>query len=48
MDELQRISTAQLIEELKIREGVDIKIAGPYERENIEVEGPAVVLIVTD
>lgn len=48
MTELKKISTAQLVEELKNREGVDTKIAEPYEHANIEVEGPAIVLVVID
>lgn len=48
MEELKKFSTAQLVEELKTREGVDIKIAEPYETLNDEVEGPATVLIIVD
>lgn len=48
MNELKKIPTAQLVEELGSREGVVIKIAEPYAKSKIEIEGPAIVLIVTD
>lgn len=32
MDELRKHSTAQLVEELRTREGVTKKVAEPYER----------------
>lgn len=48
MNELKKIPTAQLAEELGNREGVEIKIAEPYAKSKIEIEGPAIVLIVTD
>lgn len=48
MDELKKYSTAQLVEELRTREGVTEKIAEPYEILKTEVEGPAIVLIVVD
>lgn len=48
MNELKKIPTAQLVEELGSREGVEIKIAEPYAKSKIEIEGPAIVLIVTD
>lgn len=47
MNELKKIPTAQLAEELGSREGVEIKIAEPYAKSKIEIEGPAIVLIVT-
>ncbi len=48
MVRLEEYSTAQLVEELKNREGVETKIAEPYETLNAEIEGPAIVLIVVD
>lgn len=47
MNEFKKIPTAQLAEELGSREGVEIKIAEPYAKSKIEIEGPAIVLIVT-
>lgn len=46
--ELKEISTNELVKELATREGVEIIIAEPYQDGQIEVNGPAVVLIVTD
>lgn len=40
--------TADLVEELRTREGVETITAEPYEKKTITVEGPAVVLVVTD
>ena len=48
MEELKKYSTAQLVEELRTREGVTEKIAEPYETLETEVEGPAIVLTVID
>ncbi|MBQ5564386.1 MAG: BC1881 family protein [Clostridia bacterium] len=48
VEELREFSTAQLVEELKTREGVTEKIAEPYETLKVEVEGSAIVLIVID
>lgn len=41
-------STRELVEELKGREGVECKIARPYEDMEVSVKGPAIVLIVVD
>lgn len=48
MNDLEKIPTEQLVEELKKREGVNVTIAEPYEKESFEVEGPAIVLTVID
>lgn len=48
MEELKEYSTAQLVAELRTREGVTEKIAEPYETLKVEVEGSAIVLIVID
>ena len=40
--------TRELVEELKKREGVEAHIAEPYEDLTVTVNGPAVVLVVTD
>ncbi len=45
---LETISTAELVEELSRREGVENTMAEPYQDVQIKVNGPAIVLIVTD
>lgn len=42
------ISTKALVEELSKRAGVEKKIAEPYQDISLEVNGPAIVLIVID
>ncbi len=42
------VSTKDLVEELRRREGVKATIAEPYEDVEIKVNGPAIVLVVTD
>ncbi|MCD8218919.1 MAG: BC1881 family protein [Ruminococcus sp.] len=46
--DLSRIETRELVEELRKREGVETKIAGPYEDITVTVNGPAIVLVVMD
>nr|DAS73590.1 MAG TPA: hypothetical protein [Caudoviricetes sp.] len=46
--ELKNAKTYELVEELKKREGVEVKIAEPYKDMAVSVNGPAVVLIVVD
>ncbi len=46
--DLAQIPTYKLVEELKRREGVDVKIAEPYEDIAVSVNGPAVVLVIID
>ena len=46
--ELNEVKTCELMEELREREGVEIIQAEPYQQMDISVEGPAVILIVTD
>lgn len=48
MESLKNISTKELVEELSKREGVEKKIIGPYQKENISAEGPAIILLVID
>ncbi len=48
MQELNKIKTRELVEELRVREGVETIQAEPYLQTDIPVEGPAVILIVTD
>lgn len=43
-----KVTTKQLVEELKTREGVETIIAEPYEKKAFEIEGPAIILIVED
>ena len=47
-DYLQKVSTKDLVEELERREGVDTTIAEPYQEKTVSVNGPAIVLVVTD
>lgn len=42
------VPTAELVNELRRRAGVDTTVAEPYQDVNIKVNGPAVVLVVTD
>ena len=46
--ELKDIKTCDLVEELKKREGVEVKIAEPHKDMSVSVNGPAVVLVVVD
>lgn len=46
--ELKDINTCELVEELKKREGVEVKIAEPHKDMLVSVNGPAVVLVVVD
>jgi hypothetical protein len=48
MKKLNMISTQKLVEELSMREGVIKIIADPYEKQKIDVKGPAIILLVTD
>lgn len=45
---LNSISTKELVDELGRREGVERKIAEPHEDVQISVNGPAIVLVITD
>ncbi len=45
---LSAVPTYRLVEALKTREGVEAKMVEPYVEDTTTVEGPAVVLIVTD
>ena len=46
--ELKDIKTCELVEELKKREGVEVKIAEPHKDMAVSVNGPAVLLVVID
>lgn len=45
---IKEFSTKELVDELKEREGVNTITAEPYEKKIVDLEGPAIVLIVTD
>ena len=42
------VSTKELVEELKKREGVRREDAEPYQDKKISVNGPAVILVIID
>ena len=46
--ELKDVKTCELVEELKKREGVEVKISEPHEDMSVSVNGPAVVLVIVD
>lgn len=46
--DLKSVKTCDLVEELKNREAVEDIWAEPYVQKNIFVEGPAVILVITD
>ena len=46
--QLSNVRTKELVEELKTREGVEIKCAEPHQDTEVPVNGPAIILIVTD
>lgn len=48
MSELKNIPTKQLVEELIGREGVEKTVIQPHEMTAVEVDGPAIVLVITD
>lgn len=45
---IKEFSTKELVDELKEREGVNTITAEPYEKKIVDLEGPAIVLVVTD
>lgn len=45
---LTSVKTCELVEELKRREGVKAYIAEPYQAKTVTINGPAIVLVVTD
>ena len=46
--DLSQVPTAKLVEELARREGVEKTTAAPYQHIQFAVNGPAIVLVVTD
>lgn len=47
-DEIKNIKTCNLVEELKKREGVETHWAEPNKELTIDVNGPAIVLVIID
>lgn len=45
---LKNIKTCTLVKELQEREGVEMKRAEPHQDTDISVNGPAIILIITD
>ena len=45
---IEEIPTAELVAELKKREGVKVEYAEPYQDKKISVNGPAVILVIID
>lgn len=45
---VEDFKTCELVEELKKREAVETHMAEPYEDLTVTVNGPAIVLVVTD
>lgn len=41
-------ATKELVAELEKREGVETHIAGPYDKLSVDVNGPAIMLVVKD
>ena len=46
--DLSQIATCDLVAELSKRDGVEVHTAEPYQDVTVPVNGPAVVLVVTD
>lgn len=45
---LDNVSTAELVEELAKREGVEKTIIAPYVEAQVSASGPAIVFVVID
>lgn len=48
MNELNKLTTKELVEELRRREGVKAIIVDPHTEKEIIVEGPAIILEIID
>lgn len=46
--DFNNVKTCELVAELEKREGVETTWAEPYQNKSVLVEGPAVILVVTD
>lgn len=47
-NELRNYKTYELVEELKNREGVETHVAEPYKDVSVQINGPAIVLVIID
>jgi len=45
---LTDVTTKDLVNELRKREGVDTSIVAPYAELTVKAEGPAVVMVIID
>jgi len=45
---LHNVPTCELVDELKRRDGIETTIAEPYQDISVQVNGPAIVLVVID
>lgn len=48
MEVLHNIATCDLVQELEKRQGVQKTTAEPYQNISLNIDGPAVVLVITD
>ena len=48
MVDISRISTKELVDELSRRDGVEATTAEPYQDIRVEINGPAIVLVIID
>lgn len=46
--DLSNAKTCELVAELETREGIEKIMAEPYQKSEVSVEGPAVILVITD
>lgn len=46
--DLSSVSTKELVEELKTREGVETESVEPYKNKRITFNGPVIILMVDD
>ena len=46
--DLSKVKTPELVAELETSEGVKMVIADPYQKREVSVEGPALILVVMD
>ena len=42
------VTTKELVDMLKRRDGVKIEYTEPYQNKKISINGPAIILVVTD
>lgn len=45
---IKKIKTCELVEELSKRKGVEKIVVNPYQKKEIKVEGPVVILKIID